>query len=142
MDDPDKVTFRRHFDDLPDETGGLCAIPKTTWLAMGGDEGVLIFDLKTEKKVALLKTPVSFPVTELAVSRDGRFLAAGTQRGYGNSWIILWELGSRNILAQHHHACRDLEFSPDNRFLSVAGNQLALWDISAETGAPRTSRAK
>lgn len=142
VDDPDKVTFRRHFDDLPDETGGLCAIPKTTWLAMGGDEGVLIFDLKTEKKVALLKTPVSFPVTELAVSRDGRFLAAGTQRGYGNSWIILWELGSRNILAQHHHACRDLEFSPDNRFLSVAGNQLALWDISAETGAPRTSRAK
>ena len=141
-EDPKKVTFRRHFDNLPDETAGPCAIPKTTWLAMGGDEGVLIFDLKTEKEVALLKTPVPFPVTELAVSIDGKFLAAGTEHGYGNAWIILWELGSRKILARRQHACRDLEFSPDNRFLSVAGNQLALWDISAETGAPRTSRAK
>ena len=111
VEDPEKVTFRRHFDNLPDETGGLCAIPKTTWLAMGGDEGVLIFDLKTEKEVALLKTPVPFPVTELTVSRDGKFLAAGTEHGFGNAWIILWELSSRRVRARRQHVCRDLELS-------------------------------
>jgi WD40 repeat protein len=140
VDDPENVTFQRQFDGVPRDTAGLCAIPKTSWLAMGGNEDVLIFDLKTHEEVFRLKSPVPFPVTELAVSADGKFLAAGTEHGFGNAWIVIWKLDSQKVLANRQKDCRDLEFSPDSRFLAIAGNQLYLWDISEETGASQGTR--
>ena len=86
----------------------------------------MVFDLASRKTI--------FPfnaegISCLAISQDGRFLAAGTARNL----IHLWDVNSRQklgILRGHVSGLAGLSFSPDGKTLASCGdNRLKLWNI-------------
>jgi WD40 repeat protein len=78
-------------------------------------------------------------VAALAVSSDGRLLAAASQRGV----VSLWELGGKGApwsLPQRHEEVRGLAFSPDSRTLAVNhGREVRLWQVG-ERGRSQLTR--
>lgn len=72
------------------------------------------------------------PVRSVAFSRDGRFLASGSQAGR----VLLWDAVHRARLGPPVSAHRDvvqaLAFSPDSRTLASAGfdGKVVLWDAA------------
>lgn len=76
-------------------------------------------------------------VTDLAVTQDGKRLAAGGPEG----WITIWEVASSSLLAQFHTGeellTGQLAFSPSGHFLIATGHGahisrfgLQIWDIT------------
>jgi WD40 repeat protein len=84
------------------------------------------------------------PITAVAFSNDGRFLAAGA---YGR--VVVWDLTTAKpakVLTNVLAAVNDLKFSPDNSLLAVSGGQPSSrgdirvfttsdWKLSATLGA-------
>jgi WD40 repeat protein/tRNA A-37 threonylcarbamoyl transferase component Bud32 len=86
-----------------------------------------VWDTTTGKEVASLNVPR--PVYTVALSRDGRLLAAGL----GNH-IQLWDLTTRaplRLLHGHELDVRALSFSPDGQALASGGldRTARLWDV-------------
>lgn len=83
-------------------------------------------------------TPVSRKITRVALSDDGRWLAAGTAQGK----ISIWDLtgGSSRRIALDSGRLNDLQFSPDGHLLAIASRDLGLY-APAESSVPRVLRA-
>ena len=86
----------------------------------------MVFDLASRKPVFRFQEG---GVASLALSHNGRFLAAGT----GSNLIHLWDLISRQklgILRGHVAGVSGLSFSPDAKTLaSCADTRVKLWNI-------------
>ncbi len=113
--------------------GGISVLqfsPDGTQLAVGGDIGVWLYDVKTGKEISL------FPgvCQSLALSPDGRFLASGGGK-FWESESQLWETASgRKVpLADAKRPASALQFSEDSKTLSsLAGCTVSTFYI--ETG--------
>ncbi len=75
----------------------------------------------------------SFPVEALAVSPDGRLLAAGGT----NQSVLVWDIAARRLVAtcpQKVRFLHDVTFSPDGELLAFADERGAifLWDLSGQ----------
>lgn len=94
------------------------------------DHGIAI-DVRTGEVIAEIE--LSAPMISVAVSPDGRTLAAGMT----NDRIELWDLEKgekRASLNQHRYAVFGLAFSPDGRTLASTGDsRLLFWNV--ETGS-------
>ena len=106
--------------------GGINALrfsPDGTQLAVGGDIGVWLYDVKTGKEISL------FPgvCQSLALSPDGRFLASGGGK-FWESESQLWETASgRKVpLADAKRPASALQFSENSKTLiSLAGSTVS-----------------
>lgn len=82
-------------------------------------------------------------IRSLAVSRDGKYLAAGTGTGFVKIWeTAQWtELGS---FSAHTGIVFSVTFSHDGQSLASAGadGSVKLWDVPAATGIITTAKAK
>ncbi len=81
---------------------------------------------------APLKEEMSFVVTDLAVSSDGRFVAFGM---YGETAVHVWEVASaseRGTFRGHDAIVTALAFSPDGKRLASGGadSMINIWDMN------------
>jgi WD40 repeat protein len=65
-------------------------------------------------------------IVRMAMSRSGRWLAAGTARGAVAVFDAARRTGPRRFQARPG-PLNDLQFSPDERWLAVANRNLTLW---------------
>jgi WD40 repeat protein len=73
----------------------------------------------------------SFPVTSVAFSSDGRFLAWGSEDGGVHRWDLLADQGVQPELRSTAGAVCSVVISPDGRLLAVASaNLLILWNLA------------
>jgi WD40 repeat protein/serine/threonine protein kinase len=97
-----------------------------TRLAQAGHDGGMVFDLASRKTIFRFRDG---RVTGLALSQNGRFLAAGTELNL----IHLWDVNSGQllgILRGHVAEVEGLSFSPDGKTLASCGdNRVKLWNI-------------
>jgi WD40 repeat protein len=98
-------------------------------LAQADDQGGMVFDLASGKTIFPFDVFDADQISSLAISQDGRFLAAGT----GFNLIHLWDVNSGEklpILRGHVAGVYGLSFSPDGKTLASCGdNRLKLWNI-------------
>ncbi len=95
-------------------------------LAQADQQGGMVFDVASRKTVFRFNAE---EISCLAVSQDGRFLAAGTARNL----IHLWDVNSGQklgILRGHVSGLAGLSFSPDGKTLASCGDsRVKLWNI-------------
>ena len=83
--------------------------------------------------------PLDRRITNVALSRTGRWLAAGASQG----WILLWdrERGGHPLQIRFRHgSLNDLQFSPDEHQLAIANRELGLHAVGQSAG-PRLLRS-
>ncbi len=111
--------------------------PDSAVLAVGCKNSTIqLWDYKTRELKGIIPGPGP-PVTALAYSDDGRFLAAG----YDNGCLIVWSIESCNIFATlvdkeqegklaHRKKITCLVFTRENALLVSSGDELIkVWDI-------------
>jgi WD40 repeat protein len=101
-------------------------------LAVGGQNGVLAWDLSTGKELFQLQVP---QVQGLAFSPDGSTLATGDQLGGVYLWSAstgkqLAELGPRAANKEGGYEIGAVTFSPDGKLLAAGRvSQVHIWDL-------------
>ena len=98
------------------------------YLLIGELEGVRVWRVEDGKQVATLEAR---GVRCLAVSKDGRWIAAGTML----SDVFVWYAKTFEKIVSHRewHAYRinGIDFSPDStRLVSASDNKTSIWDIA------------
>ena len=83
---------------------------------------------------ALMKVPPDPKVTSVALSRAGRWLAAGTSQGRIAVWDQTANAAPRQITFDEG-PLNDLQFNPEETRLAVASHNLATFDLS-QPGVP------
>ena len=118
----------------PDGRTMAVAVPEGT-----DDPGVQIFDVATHRRLAALSEDES--IWDVArFTPDGRFIVAGSTKGWVRLWsTTTWKPATR-ILAGHAGAVLSESVSPDGRTLATGGadGTVRLWDVSTQRpiGAP------
>ena len=98
-----------------------------------GVEWRYLWTMSRGDQVATLSGGTNRPVLAVAVSRDGKLVAAGC----GDGTILLWELSSFRLarsLAAHRRGCIGVAFSPDGRLLvscSYDAGQIKFWEVES-----------
>jgi WD40 repeat protein len=78
--------------------------------------------------VSLHKPQIERRISNIALSRTGRWLAGGTSHGE----ITVWDSEGRTPSRQldfHQGQLNDLQFSPDDALLAIANNDLGIYDL-------------
>jgi WD40 repeat protein len=118
----------------PDGRTMAVAVPEGT-----DDPGVQIFDVATHRRLAALSEDES--IWDVArFTPDGRFIVAGSTKGWVRLWsATTWKPATR-ILAGHAGAVLSESVSPNGRTLATGGadGTVRLWDLSTQrpVGAP------
>ena len=101
------------------------------YLVSGGSEDVRVSRVQDGKRMATMAT--SGKVSCLAVSKDGRWIAAGTFLGE----ILVWEAKTYEKIVlktdNYTYASTAVDFSPDSIRLVTASRKstVTVWDIAA-----------
>ena len=114
-----------------DTGSGTRAVTFTTnceYIVSGDDEGIQVWRVKDGKRIA--KKEVE-NVTCLAVSKDGRWIAAGTWRGH----VSVWDAETYEqafTLDKDVFGINGADFSPDStRLVTASSNSTAtIWDVT------------
>jgi WD40 repeat protein len=109
------------------------------------DRRIAVWDVGSGERLRVLRVPGGFPHTALALSPDGRTLAAGfTYREAGNAThaIALMSLAVgrvERLLRGHTEAVKALSFSADGKWLasSSADRTVRVWDLDGKEEAEK-----
>ena len=99
------------------------------YLLTGDWKGVGVWRVDNGKQMATVKAGV---VQCLAVSKDGRWIAAGTDRG----GVFVWDAKTYDKVISHREDYRTIygiDFSPDSTRLVSASDDASIWDIATRT---------
>ena len=99
------------------------------YLLSGGLGGIQVWRVKDGTQVARMEARA---VVCIAVSKDGRWIAAGTYQGN----VFVWDAKTHEQVFKHKedsHAIKGVDFSPDStRLVFASDNETAsIWDILA-----------
>ncbi len=97
----------------------------------GFGSGITLTDVATGRIIDRFDGIVSHPLQPLAVSPDGRRLAAGSPEGRVN----VWDLRQRRVVAKSPETVRflvSLAYTPDGQLVAFGDHQgvISLWDLS------------
>jgi len=117
-------------------TGGVAYGPDGRWFAAGHDHGALMCDSETGQIIRVFKGSGG-EVISLAISRDGKRIAAGRN----DSTFTIWDATDGRVmhtLRISASSVKDLAFSPDGRLLRTgadgagprAPDWLKLWEVA------------
>jgi WD40 repeat protein len=101
-------------------------------LRVRGDDGIELRDVDAERVLAAFRTPAAGDggCQALAVSRDGRLLAAGCDKGLVRVWDVA-TAAQRTPLAGHRGGVLALAFRKDGLLASAAEDgEVRLWDMA------------
>jgi WD40 repeat protein len=76
---------------------------------------------------------------QVAFSRDGALVAAGGHDSTLYVWDAKTGVAVASFFAQPTHGISSIEFSPDGKFLAIAGGKVKLWRLEQITGAQSNS---
>jgi WD40 repeat protein len=113
-------------------TVGFLSDGKTAYSA-GKDGAVRLWDVESRSQIGLLAH--DYPVTGVACSPDGRWMATSSDSGTGNDPLRVWELGSRREAAllstNFWIRPKSVLFSPDSKLLAFADAPAGvhLWNV-------------
>ena len=96
------------------------------YLLSGGDKGVQVWGMEDGKQMATMEAK---KVLCLAVSKDGRWIAAGTSDGA----VYVWDAETRGQAWSHkeNNTVSAVDFSPDSTRLVTGDDQKAtIWDMA------------
>ena len=99
------------------------------YLLSGGAQGVQVFRVEDGEQVARMETQY---VRCLAVSKDSKWIAAGTNESGG---FFLWDAKTYETVFSHAvtwggNIVYDVDFSPDSTRLVVGSCNSSIWDIA------------
>jgi WD40 repeat protein len=89
--------------------------------------------------LALRDLPVERRISNVTLSRTGKWLAAGTWQGVITIWDQANDTSPRRV-ASSRGPLNDLQFSAGERLLAIAGRDLGLYDLEG-SAAPRLLRS-
>ncbi len=100
----------------------------------------LSFEQQVERDMEKLRPTIlrghESPVTSVAISSDGHWLATGSWDNTARLWDLTASESIENsiVLPGHDYWVWDVEFSPDDRWLATAGldNDIRLWNVTIE----------
>ena len=122
---------------LPGHSGivaGLASLADGQTLVSAGPD-VRFWDVRTRRESALKLKPRARWFSSVALSPDGRRLAAGD----GDGRITLWDMASQQELATlegHKHSVEHLAFTPDgDHLVSASKDQLRVWRAASPAEA-------
>nr|MCW1968136.1 protein kinase [Anaerolineae bacterium] len=108
--------------------------PDGEWLAVASSLGIYIYDLEGRPRAFC---PSSSPISCIAYSPDGQFIASGSGSGYGvDNPVKVWEASSgREVssLSGHTESVTSVAYSPDGKFI-VSGSwdeTVKVWEASS-----------
>jgi len=113
-------------------TAALAILPDGLTLASGHWDNVTLWDLSTGRRMALLKGAGRY-VCGIGVSKDGRYLAAGTDDGQ----LQIWDVANRKCMHTLRIGYGDVSnpaFSPDGKIVAAgtyAEGTISLVDVSS-----------
>jgi len=107
-------------------------------IVLGRDDGAIRWvDLTAAEQEKLLATEPA--LQSLALSPNGRLVAAGFGTGKGDGWLKVWDVttGKERFKSGDITAVRRPAFSPDGNFLATALNSgsVKLWDMAGNERA-------
>lgn len=114
---------------------GILGVDDQTGAALGGS--VIIYDTGSGRPIRVLSSPV--PVTSVAWSPDGRYIATGTSGPVtptSQDTTQVWEAVSGRLLVafKHSNFTNSVAWSPDSRKLASgsADGTISIWDITTQ----------
>jgi len=124
--DPSTGRVLRTFSGHSTPVRGLAFLPDGRTLAAGASDGrVVLWDVATGRESSRFDRGLRYPVNGMAVSADGRYLAAAG--GLGAGAVSLWDLGSGRPVSPPLNAAggEPVAFVPGRAVLAARGKSLA-----------------
>ncbi len=128
------------------DTHVLAFAPDNRRVYAGGDSPTVFgFDVETGTIVSCWEVPSSLDdcgsITAISVSRDGKYVAAGTGPE-GHVYLFSAKDGKRRVLNHGGHTNVHItSFSPDSkRLASFAAGQIKIWKLPEEEASPKTDK--
>lgn len=122
-----------------DENGYITEMkfsPDGRWLVTGsydedgGPGAVMVWNVHTRKRaVTLIK---GHGIGAIAISADGKLVAAASASDYGQNYVWVWSLRSHKLIMKHAGYVSHLDFSPDSHSMALRDKQgIRVLDISS-----------
>lgn len=118
------------------ETLGLSFDPDGDFLACANKSKIIVWSTKNHTKVQEIQLPKGYTTTRLAVSPEGRYIAATSSRGEAR----LWDTRSSGHLSTPIPSAdaESVSFSPDGKWLSIGSqSEIRLWNLEENKIEPR-----
>jgi WD40 repeat protein len=125
------------------ETGDAAFSADGSLLALGDQSGVVkVWDVRSRRQVSPpLGDRSGEGVSSIAISKDGRYLAASAAPRYlltsvVPGWLRIWRVGSWDLVDVRFDDSGSpdtlLAFTPDGEIVTIGGSGVALWRIKGD----------
>lgn len=134
------MTLRYHFSCHDSTVSGLSFSENGQKLAAAYYGGVNLYQfINNDYQLEVMPYPISF--VSLAVSPNGRFVAAGTQDKCLHFWLLPYNEGEDLEMTGYPKKIEHLAWLPSSQYIFTAAKRMIIaWKMRSEQGSPEGSR--